>query len=80
MTDPTAPAAAGGGFQVLRPRAAAAKLGCSRATLYRLVAAGALPRPIRLSPNMVGWLAHEIDAWIAGRIAERDAQAPEVPR
>jgi predicted DNA-binding transcriptional regulator AlpA len=36
---------------------------------------GAFPQPVPISALSVGWLAHEIDEWIAGRIAAREATA-----
>jgi prophage regulatory protein len=43
--------------------------------IQRLEKAGKFPRRIQLGPNRVGWVATEIDAWLAERIAQRDAQA-----
>jgi predicted DNA-binding transcriptional regulator AlpA len=40
---------------------------------------GAFPRPVPISALSVGWLAHEIDEWIAGRIAAREAKATARP-
>lgn len=52
-----------------------AKTGLSRTRLYEAVAAGTFPKPVKLGPNAraVAWPAEEIDAWIAQRIAEREA-------
>ncbi|NOU08228.1 MAG: AlpA family phage regulatory protein [Hyphomicrobiaceae bacterium] len=43
--------------------------------IQRLEKAGKFPRRIQLGPNRVGWVATEVDAWLAERIAQRDAQA-----
>ena len=40
-------------------------------TIFRQIAAGTFPCPIRLSPNRIGWLKSEIEAWIAARAKER---------
>ena len=40
----------------------------SRATIYRLIAAGEFPRPYSLGARAVAWLSDEIDAWIAERV------------
>lgn len=48
----------------------------SRQHWDRLIAAGRAPRPIRLGEHRVAWLATEIDAWVAERIASRDQQDP----
>lgn len=39
-------------------------LGCGRSTVYRLLHAGALPRPVNLG-NVQRWRRMEIVAWIA---------------
>jgi prophage regulatory protein len=41
--------------------------GLSTATVYRLVAQGQFPRPIRLTKSTVGWRASEVEAWIESR-------------
>ncbi|MGE0156171.1 MAG: helix-turn-helix transcriptional regulator [Geobacter sp.] len=43
------------GDPVLRPRRACAYLDISRATLYRLIQAGKLPPPLKLSTQARGW-------------------------
>jgi prophage regulatory protein len=45
----------------------------SKAQLWRLSKAGKFPKPIKLSINRNAWADTDIDEWIAGRIAERDA-------
>jgi prophage regulatory protein len=50
----------------------------SKVQLWRLVKAGSFPRPIRLGAARNAWVETEVDAWIAGRIAERDADANSV--
>ncbi len=39
--------------------------------LLQLEKKGRFPQRIRLGERKVGWLEHEIEAWIAGRAAER---------
>jgi prophage regulatory protein len=51
----------------------------SRPSLYRLLANGDFPRPIKLGANRVAFYADEIDAWIASRqrvspIADNDGR------
>lgn len=41
------------------------------------MATGGFPRPLRLGPQRVGWLAQEIADWIEDRIRERDAAASQ---
>ncbi len=57
-------------------------LGLSRMTVYRMEKAGEFPKRIRLaSGNSVGWLEHEVEAWLAERMASRveDESAPARP-
>lgn len=54
-------------IRIIRPTAAAAMLGVSRATLYRLVRAGALPAPLRISQQCTGWTEETLAAYIESR-------------
>lgn len=45
----------------------------SRVHLDRLEKQGAFPKKIHLGPAMVGWVESEVDAWLAERVARRDA-------
>ena len=47
----------------------------SRVHLDRLVKARKFPRPIKIGENRNAWLASEVAAWLAGRIAARDEAA-----
>lgn len=47
----------------------------SRATVYKLVESGELPRPIKLTGVRVAWPASVVDAWFASKIAAAAAQA-----
>jgi len=51
--------------------------GKSRTTIYTDVRAGRFPAPIRTGQQSVAWLASEVDAWLAARVAERDSQLRE---
>ncbi len=53
-------------------RDAAAALGCSVATVWRGVASGTLPQPIRIG-GMTRWSASEIAAFIESAKANREA-------
>ena len=48
--------------------------GKSRAEIYRCIAAGTFPRPIRLGERSIAFHSREIEAWQEARIAERDAK------
>jgi prophage regulatory protein len=49
--------------------------GMSVAQLYSLMREGKFPRPVKLCGHSVAWPEHEVNAWIAARIAERDGAA-----
>lgn len=44
------------------------RVGLKRAAIYLYVGKGQFPKQINLGPRAVGWLEHEIDAWVAARI------------
>ncbi|MGH8031305.1 MAG: helix-turn-helix transcriptional regulator [Luteimonas sp.] len=52
-----------------------ARTGLSRSEIYRRSTAGDFPAPIKLGERASAWSAAEVDQWIAGRIALRDAKA-----
>lgn len=60
--------------RVLREPEVARLTGRSREQRWRDERAGSFPKRIRLGPNAVGWLESEVRAWLAERIAERDAR------
>lgn len=39
----------------------------SKATVYRQIHTGSFPRPVKLGPRAVGWLAGEVFEWLAER-------------
>ena len=56
--------------RVLRRKAVEVMTGLARSTIYQRLAEDTFPKQIHLGPRSVGWLASEVDAWIAGRVAE----------
>ena len=46
----------------------------SRSEIYRRIAAGDFPQPVKLGERASAWPEHEVTAWIASRIAARDAK------
>jgi predicted DNA-binding transcriptional regulator AlpA len=46
----------------------------SRRQIDRLEGAGKFPGRVQISPGRVGWLAEEIDAHVAAKIANRPAR------
>ena len=47
-------------------------VGRSRTSIYKGIAAGTFPRPVKLGPKSTAWRCGDLRAWLAARIAERD--------
>jgi prophage regulatory protein len=41
--------------------------------MKQAVRRGEFPRPIKIGKRSVAWLVADLDAWVARRVAERDA-------
>jgi prophage regulatory protein len=61
---------------ILRLPDVKARTGLSRSTIYLKIAEGTFPEPISLGARSVGWVASEIDAWIARRIEQSRRTRP----
>jgi prophage regulatory protein len=56
-------------IRVIRRRQLEARLGLARSTIYDLLRTDpGFPKPIKLGRKAVGWLEHEIDAWLAEQV------------
>ncbi len=44
-----------------------------RSTIYEMMQAGTFPKPVKLNLRSNGWVETEIEAWLASRVAEREA-------
>jgi prophage regulatory protein len=73
----TAPA-----LRLLRLPDVISRVGLGRSAIYAAVAAGTFPAPAQLVPGgrSVAWAEHEVDAWIAARLAARPAVAAQEAR
>ena len=61
------------GPTILRRPQVEMKTGLPKSSLYERIRAGTFPPPIRLGgTRSVGWVAAEVDAWVAAQIAKRD--------
>ena len=60
-----------GAIRIIRHQEARQKLKVSAATLFDLIAKGLFPRPFIIVPGgrAVGWLEHDVEAWILERKA-----------
>ena len=63
---------------ILRRNQVEDRTGLSRSTIYLRIQEGTFPRPISLGARAVGWLEHEIEAWLVACIENRDARQGEV--
>ena len=55
-------------IRILRLPEVMDRIGLCRASIYLHMARGSFPKQISLGPRAVGWLEHEVDAWLVGRI------------
>lgn len=58
--------------RLMRMPEVSARTGLSGATVYKQIAIGRFPKPIKLTHHASGWVESEIEAWIAARMQERD--------
>jgi prophage regulatory protein len=58
------------GKRIIRTKEVLAKVPWSRTTLWRRVRDGSFPPPIRLGPNLNGWLEQAVDDKIDELVAE----------
>jgi prophage regulatory protein len=47
----------------------------SKATAWREIKAKRFPQPVRIGLRRIAFFQDEIDAWLAQRVAERDAKS-----
>lgn len=59
-------------LEILRRQQVQQRTGLPRSSLQHLIRQGQFPRPISLSARTVGWLSHEIEAWLRDRVSQRD--------
>jgi prophage regulatory protein len=55
---------------ILRLPAVIARTGLSRSTLYLRISLGLFPKPVNLGFRAVGWLEHEVNAWLEHQVEE----------
>jgi prophage regulatory protein len=47
--------------------------GLARSTVYKFMADGQFPKPVKLGSKMVAWVESEIQEWVNEKIANRDS-------
>jgi prophage regulatory protein len=60
-------------LRILRLREVRERTGQPTSVIYDQMSREEFPRPVPIGPRSVGWVEHEVEAWIKGRIAARDA-------
>ena len=70
-----ADAKSGTPIHLLRLPEVKARTGHSRSEIYRRIAAGDFPAPVKIGERASAWPEHEVSAWCEARIAARDAKA-----
>lgn len=63
---------------LLRLPAVLKMTGLGRSTLYRLIAEGAFPPPVKLAKRAVAWRQEEVQQWVDTRARAAHRQGPEV--
>ena len=53
-------------FNIIRLPDVRSCTGLSRSTIYLRIKQGSFPHPVSLGDRAVGWLEHEIQAWVRG--------------
>jgi prophage regulatory protein len=53
---------------ILRLPVVKSRTGLSRSTIYLRITEGLFPKPVNLGGRAVGWLASDIDRWLASRL------------
>jgi len=49
--------------------------GLGKTKIYELQAQGRFPMSVRITTHSVGWVEHEVQAWLSGRLEERKPAA-----
>jgi prophage regulatory protein len=61
-------------LKIYRKKELCQLLGISSATLYRRIKEGTFPRSIKVSDNIVGWLAADLEDWFDNLV---ESQRPQ---
>lgn len=56
-------------ISMLRLPEVCVRTGLSRSTVYLRIANGDFPSPVSLGGRAVGWPEHEVDEWLAQKVA-----------
>lgn len=62
---------------LIRMPEAIRRTGYGKAWIYKLIADGKFPAPVKLGSRSIAFVESEVDEWIAERIAARDKKAAQ---
>ena len=62
-------------LRLVRMRETERRVGLCEDQIGNLEKAGKFPRRVRISERAIGYVEHELDAWLEARVAARDQQA-----
>ena len=57
---------------ILRLAQVIERTGLKKTKIYELQSEGEFPMRVKITTHAVGWIEHEVQAWLAGRIAKND--------
>ena len=64
-------------LRIIKRPAVEAVTGLSRSSIYAKMEDGSFPKSIKLGERCVGWLEHEVQAWVENRVsASRQGGVP----
>lgn len=66
------PASNTGPIHILRLTQVIERTGLKKTKIYELQSEGEFPMRVKITAHAVGWIEHEVQAWLAGRIAKND--------
>ena len=61
-----------GPIHILRLAQVIKRTGLKKTKIYELQSEGQFPMRVKITAHAVGWIEHEVQAWLAGRIAKND--------
>ena len=65
------PASSNAPIRILRLGQVIEVTGLGKTKIYELQAAGQFPMRVQITAHTVGWVEHEVQAWLASRVATR---------
>ena len=64
-------------LSVLKLAEVKARTKLSGSSIYRLMALGEFPQPLKLGDAAAAWVESEIDAWLEAKLVKRNQETPE---